>query len=56
MKTVAMTDSQQRLVRLYDLKQQQLQQQEHQCNSLMYRVLMAEAEAIVSAIKHQHSS
>ncbi|MAL98791.1 hypothetical protein [Hydrocarboniclastica marina] len=40
----------QRLCRLYELKQQQLDRQQDQPSSILYRVLAAEAEAISDAL------
>ncbi len=39
------------LEKLYGLKQKQLQQASRQTDSLLYRVLSAEAEAITDALK-----
>lgn len=39
------------LEKLYGLKQKQLQQASRQTDSLLYRVLAAEAEAITDALK-----
>lgn len=44
-------DANARLNRLYDLKQRQLQRAEGHSDSLLYRVLNAEAEAISDALK-----
>lgn len=41
------------LEKLYGLKQKQLQQASQQTDSLLYRVLAAEAEAITDALKTQ---
>lgn len=40
----------QRLCRLYELKRQQLDRQQDQPSSILYRVLAAEAEAISDAL------
>ncbi|WP_097459328.1 hypothetical protein [Mangrovitalea sediminis] len=50
-------DANTRLNRLYDLKQQQLLRAQGHSDSLLYRVLNAEAEAISDALKdHQQDT
>jgi hypothetical protein len=51
MKAIDPSVAAQRLDRLYELKKQQLDRQQHQPSSILYRVLAAEAEAISEAMK-----